>query len=117
MGIELTVRFIELLPALLETSGRACLLTSSPTLREGTEVLVDALMERAPRLGIDVRMIAIQALWSPARKQFHRAHGVRRIDNVILDIRRGRGTIERVAAPVVQRGIDWVQGLRYGAHW
>lgn len=114
MGIELTLRFLDRLPSLLSDSGCARLLTSSPTLADGEELLVRALEARAPRLRLDFRVTSLHALWSPSRMRFQREHGIRRVDNVIVEIRRGSGRLERVAAPPVQRAIDWAQGLRYG---
>jgi release factor glutamine methyltransferase len=114
MGIELTLRFVDRLPSLLSESGCAYLLTSSPTLFDGTEPFIRAMVDRAPRLRFDVHVAFIHGLWSPARRRFHREHGIRRIDNVVIEIRRGTGRLERVAAPLVQQAIDWVQGMRYG---
>jgi hypothetical protein len=99
----------------LADSGSAYLLTSSPTLDGGTDLLADTLSERAPRLGLDVRISTLHALWSPSRRRFHRAHGIHRIDNVAVEVRPGSGVVRRIAARPVQRALDWVQGLRYGA--
>lgn len=114
MGIELTLRFVELLPSLLTASGRAFLLTSSPTLVDGTELLLRSLSDSAMRSELDVTITGIHALWSPARRRFLRAHGIRRIDNVVVEIRRGTGRLTRVRAPIAQRVVDAAQGLRYG---
>lgn len=115
MGIELTLRFIQQLPSLLTESGCARLLTSSPTLVDGTELLLQSLSERAPALRLDISVTFLQALWASSRRRFHRAHGIRRIDNVLLEVRPGTGRFERRAAEPMQRAIDWLQEVRYSS--
>lgn len=113
MGIELTLRFVDLLPSLLTNSGSAYLLTSSPTLVDGSEPLIRSLSDSTGRSGLDVTVTEIQALWSPSRRRFLRGHGIRRVDNVVLELRRGAGRFTRVRAPTVQRIVDAAQSLRY----
>ena len=114
MGIELTLRFVDALPDLLTDSGCAHLLTSSPLLTDGTDLLTATLLRRASALRLDVRVRALHALWSPSRRRFHRSHGIRRFESVVLEIRRGSGLVDRIAAPLAQRTMDWVRSVRHG---
>jgi SAM-dependent methyltransferase len=114
MGIELTLRFVDGLPDLLTDSGSAHLLTSSPRLTDGTDLLTTTLARRAPALRLDIRVRALHALWSPSRRRFHLSHGIRRFENVLVEIRRGSGLVERNPAPLAQRAMDWVRAVRHG---
>jgi SAM-dependent methyltransferase len=106
LGIELTLRFAEVLPRLLDDGGVAVVLTSAPILDDGRDELLRELSERCPRLGLDARIHVLQAYWTPGLWRFHRQHGVRRFESVILHLRHGAGRVERVPPSLARRGVD-----------
>jgi SAM-dependent methyltransferase len=106
LGIELTLRFVEALPRLLAEDGLAVVLTSAPIFDDGRDVLASELSERLGPLRLDARIRVLQAFWMPGLWRFHREHGVRRTESVILHLRHGSGRVERIPPSPARRALD-----------
>ncbi len=119
MGIELTLRFLELLPALMTDDGIAVLGASAPVLESGSNVLELEVSKRLPQLGFDVSVHVVESSWyGPPLWDFHRAHGIARFEAVMIVVESGTGRLTKLARPPGERLVDLVRGqlyrLKYG---
>ena len=103
LGIELTLAFVERLPALLTEAGHALLLTAAPILASGENRLATELRARGARLGLDVIAHVLQPFWMPHLRAFHARHGVDHFESTIVELRHGTGRYEQRAAAAAQR--------------
>jgi SAM-dependent methyltransferase len=113
MGIGITLKFLERLPALLTPKGHAVLESASPILRDGTDVLARDILPVVKRTGLDVTMTPIKVYWDPWNRTLHQAHQVRYFIRVLLHVTHGHGQFTHRAPTVIQRMLD---GLRWFKH-
>jgi len=115
LGIGVTLRFLELLPALLHPRGAAYIESTAPVLDDGENRLEVELSSRAARLQLDITNHVMQFFWVPKLRSFHRSHGIRRFEAVLLEITHGSGRVERIAPHLTRRAIDTARGWFHGA--
>lgn len=115
LGIELTLRFIDRLPELLASAGRAMLLTCAPILRSGEDALATGLAELPGARRLDITRHTLQRFWNPEYQDLHDRHGVRHLESVILSIVPGTGVQRRIEPSRATRLSDGVRGLLYRA--
>ena len=113
LGLELPLRFLSKLPELLSERGCSFLGMSAPILRSGENVLERELTRLARELGLDIVNHVFQAYWHGLYRDFHEAHGIVKNELVFLEIRRGRGRLERVEPSLGTRLAGRVRELTY----
>ena len=116
LGIEIPLKFVDLLPSLLAERGTAFVLAAGPRMLDGTNRLDLELEQRAPSLKLDIVAHVLQTFWVPGLRDFYTQHGVRNFESVMLEISPGRGRVIRrephaavVAADAVR---DWIYRVR-----
>ena len=113
MGIELTTRFIKILPNLLTDIGEAHLLSSAPILENGINVLESKLREIVKNLPLDISINVLTSYFMPQMFRFHKTHGIERFESVMLKIKIGKGRLERIEIPIARRVLDKISILFY----
>jgi hypothetical protein len=113
LGIGITLSFLEKLPELVADEGAAVVMTAAPVLVDGENRLETELRTRCPRLGFDATVHVLQSFWVPHLAEFHESYGIDRFESVILEARRGVGSVERRPSPGVRRLVDAARGLLY----
>ena len=112
-GIELTLKFVAMLPDLLSPSGMAVLGTSSPILFNRTNLLETRLREffaSGYMEKFDFVLYQLERDFSHPKK-FHRDHGIHHFLLSMLKVVPGQGTFHLRRVPVGQRGIDSVRAV------
>lgn len=113
LGIEIPLKFVDLLPSLLSDRGTAFVLAAGPRMADGTNRLDLELQQRAPALGLDVSAHVLQTFWVPGLREFYAQHGVRNFESVMLEIAAGRGRFVRREPSVAAATADVVRDLLY----
>jgi len=113
MGIELALRFIEILPGLLTEYGQACVAAYAPILCSGDNLLEDKMKKLLPELGLDACVYVTQSTWQPKLREFHDSHGIKKFESTFIMIKNGSGKLQKKAPPFVQRVTDSVRGWLY----
>jgi methylase of polypeptide subunit release factors len=96
MGIELTLRFLDRLPALLGEDGVAYVRTAAPILENGRDYLLDELTRR-PRNGQEIAYYR-EPSFRGARQHraLHKSRQIAHFQAVVLEVRRGDEAIREV---------------------
>jgi SAM-dependent methyltransferase len=115
LGIEIPLRFVDLLPSLLSDRGIAFLLAAGPRMTDGSNRLDDELRHRAKPLGIDVIAHVLQTFWFPGLRDFYAQHRVENFESVMLEIIPGTGQFVRREPPVTTVAADVVRRWLYRA--
>jgi SAM-dependent methyltransferase len=113
LGIEIALRFVDLLPSLLSNGGTAFVLAAGPRMLDGTNRLDDELQRRLPSLGLDVIAHVLQSFWVPGLRDFYTQHGVRNFESVMLELSAGRGRLVRRDPPIATATADALRNLLY----
>ena len=113
LGIELPLKFVEHLPALLTERGTAFLLAAGPRMVDGSNRLDIELEQRARSLGLDVVAHVLQTFWFPSLREFYAQHRVRNFESVMLEISRGSGRLVRREPSLATAAVDAVRDLMY----
>ncbi|MDQ4080132.1 MAG: hypothetical protein M3125_05180, partial [Gemmatimonadota bacterium] len=115
LGIEIPLRFVDLLPSLLSDRGIAFVLAAGPRMSDGSNRLDDELRRRAKPLGIDVIAHVLQTFWFPGLREFYAQHAVENFESVMLEITPGAGRFVRREPPVTTAAADIVRRWLYRA--
>lgn len=115
LGISITLRFIERLPELLNANGAAHLLSAAPVLADGENRLETELARLAAQRKLDITASVLQSFWVPSLREFHRQHGVRRFESVMLRVERGSGRLKRVGMGPARLSVDAARRMLYAA--
>jgi release factor glutamine methyltransferase len=113
LGIEIPLRFIDLLPSLLADRGVAFVLAAAPRMLDGTNRLDAELRSRLPSLGLDATAHVLQTFWVPQLREFYDQHGVRNFESVILELSVGRGRLIRRQRASITAATDALRDLVY----
>ncbi len=113
LGIALTLLFVERLVELLDPEGVAYLLSAAPVMLDGQNRLEIELAERAQRCRLDITTFVLQKYWDPQHFEFHRTHGIRSFESVMIEIQHGGGRFQRVPAGPFRRSVDWFRTQLY----
>ena len=95
LGIEIPLKFVELLPSLLLEHGRAFVLAAGPRMTDGSKRLDEELHARSRTLGLNVLEHVLQSFWVPGLRDFYDQHGVQNFESVMLEITHGTGRVSR----------------------
>src|SRR5687767_3316684 len=71
LGIEIPLKFVDLLPSLLSDRGTAFVLAAGPRMIDGTNRLDVELHRRARSLNLDVVAHVLQSFWVPGLREFY----------------------------------------------
>lgn len=115
LGIEIPLKFVDLLPSLLSERGTAFVLAAGPRMLDGTNRLDAELQQRLPSLGLDVIAHVLQTFWVPGLRDFYTQHGVRNFESVMLEVSAGRGRFVRREPPPTTATADALRDLVYRA--
>lgn len=113
MGIEIGLKLVDALPDLLAVGGVAYLKTLGPVLRDGRRVLDEELLKRSSSRKLDTNIFILQSTWDTQLREFHARFNITRFEDSILEIRRGKGTLRRVEAPIGERMMNGVRWLTH----
>jgi hypothetical protein len=113
LGIEIPLKFIDLLPTLLVERGTAFVLAAGPRMLDGTNRLDAELQRRLPSLGLDAIAHVLQTFWVPGLRDFYTQHGVRNFESVLLEVSAGRGRLIRQEPAPTTAIADAVRDLIY----
>ena len=113
MGIELTLKFIKMLPELLAQKGTAYLLSSAPVLKDGTNVLEDSLEKLLKKIPLDISLHVIQLYWRPEQQEMHDHYNITQFESVFIKINHGSGMLRRFNSSFARRIIDTFRGFMY----
>ncbi len=113
LGLELPLKFIEVLPELLAPDGVSYLGMSAPISRDGENLMERELERMAPELGLDIDNHVLQTYWHGLYREFHEAHGIVKNELVFLELRRGGGKLRRIERPVMRRVSDAAREIAY----
>lgn len=113
LGIEIPLKFVDLLPSLLSERGTAFVLAAGPRMIDGSNRLDAELQQRLPRLGLDAIAHVLQTFWVPGLRDFYTQHGVRNFESVLLEISAGRGRLIRREPHVATTAADALRDLVY----
>jgi methylase of polypeptide subunit release factors len=115
LGIEIPLKFVDLLPSLLSHRGTAFVLAAGPRMLDGSNRLDDELRRRLPALGIDANAHVLQTFWFPELREFYAQHGVEHFESVMLEIKAGQGRFVRREPPAVTAAADVARRWLYRA--
>jgi SAM-dependent methyltransferase len=105
MGIELGLRFLEVLPKLLRERGKAYVAMLGPVLRDRSRVLDDEAAARAAKLGLDIAVRIQQGSWDPQLRDFHEQFQITHFEVSFLEVSIGKGAVRRIeSGPLVRVG-------------
>jgi SAM-dependent methyltransferase len=113
LGIEIPLKFVDVLPTLLKDNGRAFVLAAGPRMTDGSNRLDIELQRRARPLGVNVVTHVLQTFWVPGLRDFYVEHGVRNFESVMLEVTRGPGRFHRREPPLATAAADILRGLMY----
>jgi SAM-dependent methyltransferase len=118
MGMEVTLRFLERLPALLKPQGVAYVWTASPIRANGENCLLSALEQRRRSLGQDLTYCHGRSFrGNPAHREFHRRWGIERFEFVVLEARMGGGQIRQVGLGVADAAVETLRRHFFKRGW
>ena len=113
LGIEIPLKFVELLPALLVEHGTAFVLAAGPRMTDGSKRLDEELHTRSKALGLNVVEHVLQTFWVPGLRDFYAQHGVQNFESVMLEVSHGTGRVIRREPPVATALSDLVRDAIY----
>ena len=106
MGMEIPLKFIKVLPDLLEEKGTAYMAAAAPILKSGENLLEPELDALAADISLEIREHVSQASWHTLYREFHEQHGICKFEHSFLELSRGPGRLERIEAPLRTRLSD-----------
>jgi SAM-dependent methyltransferase len=113
LGIEIPLKFVDLLPSILSDRGTAFVLAAGPRMLDGSNRLDGELQKRLPGLGLDAIAHVLQTFWVPGLRDFYTQHGVRNFESVLLELSAGRGRVVRREPPITTATADALRDLVY----
>jgi methylase of polypeptide subunit release factors len=113
LGIELTLKFLERLPALLTPNGHAVLESASPILEDGTDVLARELQALLTRVPLNVRVTPSKAYWDHWHRDLHRQYSIRSFMRLILVVTHGSGLLTHMPPTLTQRVLNRLRQWRH----
>jgi hypothetical protein len=106
MGIDITLRFLDRVPALLAEDGAAHVLTAAPILEDGRDYLLDALRKR-PSIGQEIAYYRGPSFRGGRQhRALHKGRKIAHFQHVVLEARRGNQTIREVGLGLTDGLVD-----------
>ena len=106
MGIELTLRFLDRLPALLAEDGAAYILTAAPILESGRDYLLDAVAKR-PSTGQRITYCRGPSFRGGRQhRALHKSREIAHFQAVVLEVRHGKQSIQEVGLGLADGAVD-----------
>lgn len=114
MGIEITLRFFERLPALMAEDGVAHVASAAPLLENGDNFLIRELTNCCSELKLDVTYHQQGTIAAPSEfDELYRKHAIARFEGVFLEVRRGTGRVTVVRRSLVAAAVDQLRRLTF----